>query len=117
MKLYTEEQVKKAIELAQECEHECGGVYFDYTQTEVIDELTPIELPSDSLCINCDESKSTHNVCIDCMIKIGKENIELPSDEEIHNECQIGGMDTNQQLCFQLGAKWMRDKIGGNNEQ
>lgn len=38
-------------------------------------------------------------------------HIELPTDEEIHNECQIGGMDTNQQLCFQLGAKWMRDKI------
>ena len=47
MKLYTEEQVRKAIELAQECEHECGGVYFDYTETEVLDELTPIELPSD----------------------------------------------------------------------
>ena len=42
--------------------------------------------------------------------------IELPSDEEIHNECQIGGMDTNQQLCFQLGAKWMRDKIQGGNK-
>ena len=47
MKLYTEEQLKKAIELAQECEHECGGVYFDYTEKEIIDELTPIELPSD----------------------------------------------------------------------
>lgn len=37
--------------------------------------------------------------------------IELPTDKEIHDECKIGGMDTNQQLCFQLGAKWMRDKI------
>lgn len=42
--------------------------------------------------------------------------IELPSDEQIHDECQIGGMDTNQQLCFQLGAKWMRDKIQGGNK-
>ena len=47
MKLYTEDQLKKAIKLAQECEHECGGVYFDYTEKEIIDELTPIELPSD----------------------------------------------------------------------
>jgi hypothetical protein len=47
MKLYTEFEVRKAIELAQECEHECGGVYFDYTKKEIIDELTPIELPSD----------------------------------------------------------------------
>ena len=47
IKIYTEEQVRKAIELAQECEHECGGVYFDYTEKEIIDELTPIKLPSD----------------------------------------------------------------------
>ena len=40
--------------------------------------------------------------------------IVIPSDREIHIECKIGGMDTNQQLCFQLGAKWVRDKIGGN---
>jgi len=99
MKLYTEEEIKRLLK---------ERIIFD---DDDLEELTPIELPSDSLCINCDESKSTHNVCIDCMIKIGKENIELPSDEEIHNECQIGGMDTNQQLCFQLGAKWMRDKI------
>ena len=44
-KLYTEEEVRKAIELAQKCEHDCGGVYFDYTETEIIENLTPIELP------------------------------------------------------------------------
>lgn len=49
MKLYTEEQLRKAIELAQKCEHECGGVYFDYTETEIIETLTPIELPSDEV--------------------------------------------------------------------
>jgi len=120
MKLYTEEQVKKAIELAQECEHECGGVYFDYTEKEIIDELTPIELPSDSLCINCDDSKSTHNICMDCIIKIGKENIELPSDEEIENEAEdyTDKFVATALYAFELGAKWMRDKIkGGNNEQ
>lgn len=47
MKLYTEEQVRKAIELSQECEYECGGVYFDYTETEIIEQITQIELPSD----------------------------------------------------------------------
>jgi hypothetical protein len=46
-KIYTEEDVRKAIKLAQQCEHECGGVYFDYTENEVIEELTPIEIPSD----------------------------------------------------------------------
>jgi hypothetical protein len=48
MKLYTEEQVRNAIELAQKCEHDCGGVYFKYDNPdEVLEELTPIELPSD----------------------------------------------------------------------
>lgn len=42
--------------------------------------------------------------------------IELPTDEEIKEESKIGGMDTAQRLCFELGAKWMRDKIkGGRN--
>lgn len=47
MKLYTEEQVGKAIELAQKCEHDCGGVYFENGVKDVLEELTPIELPSD----------------------------------------------------------------------
>ena len=48
MKLYTEEQVRKAIELAQECEHDgYYPVHFDYSQTEILEHLTPIELPSD----------------------------------------------------------------------
>ncbi len=38
MKLYTEEQVKKAISIAE---------YGDYECEQIIDELTPIELPKD----------------------------------------------------------------------
>ena len=38
IKLYTEEQVKKAISIAE---------YGDYECKHIIDELTPIELPSD----------------------------------------------------------------------
>lgn len=81
----------------------------------LIEEITPIELPSDSLCINCDDSKSTHNICMDCIIKIGKENIELPSDEEI--EKQAEHEDTYSKKCaFTRGAKWMRNKIQGGNK-
>lgn len=80
MKLYTEEQVRESLMKHQNASMFLSSEQIDY----LIEEITPIELPSDSLCINCDESKSTHNVCMDCMIKIGKENIELPSDEEIH---------------------------------
>jgi hypothetical protein len=51
MKLYTEEQVIKAIELARDT-HTEGSPYmerdeYDYLQDEVINLLTPIELPSD----------------------------------------------------------------------
>ena len=114
MKLYTEEQVKSLV-------HQCR--IYNVPAERFLFNYTPIELPSDSLCINCDESKSTHNVCIDCMIKIGKENIELPSDEEIQKISQdINGVDLVN-ICgileykaFNRGAKWMRDKIQGGNK-
>ena len=75
MKLYTEEQIRKAIMIAE-------NQKIPFT-TIVTEHLTPIE---------------------------------LPSDDEIHDECKIGGMDTNQQLCFQLGAKWMLNKIKGGDK-
>jgi hypothetical protein len=40
MKLYTEEEVKKAISIAE---------YQDYEYEQIIDELTPIEIPSDDI--------------------------------------------------------------------
>jgi hypothetical protein len=40
MKLYTEEEVKKAISIAE---------YQDYEYEQIIDELTPIEVPSDDI--------------------------------------------------------------------
>ena len=109
MKLYTEEQVVNAL----------NRVFIESITIEDVNEvmrsLSSIELPSDSLCINCDESKSTHNVCMDCMIKIGKENIELPSDEEI--EIENGYNPTEMyDLGYLDGAKWMRDKIQGGNK-
>ena len=51
MKLYTEEQVIKAIELARDI-HTEGMPYmerdeYDYSKDEVIASLTPIKIPSD----------------------------------------------------------------------
>ena len=130
MKLYTEEQVRHAIKMARSS-YNIFTTPFMYDQDEVIEHLTPIELPSDSLCINCDESESTHNICMNCIIKIGKENIQLPSDEEIEKEarlyCNIKESlvineeeryykDFQKYDGFKACAKWMRDKIqGGNN--
>jgi len=80
MKLYTEEQVRQMIEKSRDT-----GLTAEF----LILTTTPVELPSDSLCINCDGSKSTHNICMDCIIKIGKENIQLPSDEEIEEKLNV----------------------------
>ena len=81
MKLYTEKQVRNAIELAQKCEHECGGVYFDYTETEIIENLTPIELPSD-------------------------EEIEEFAQQKYHDV-----EDSRWFEPLQVGAKWMKEQI------
>ena len=69
MKLYTEEQVRKAalFSLAE-----------DATMEKILDLLTPIELPSD-------------------------EEIEMESEEKFAYKGTIMG--------FEVGAKWMRDKI------
>jgi hypothetical protein len=47
VKLYTEEQLMKAIELAKYCEYDCGGVYFDFNLDSILLKLTHIEIPSD----------------------------------------------------------------------
>jgi hypothetical protein len=47
VKLYTEEQLMKAIELAKYCEYDCGGGYFDFNLDSILLKLTHIELPSD----------------------------------------------------------------------
>jgi len=45
---------------------------------------------------------------------LANEGIELPSDEEIENYARRHGL---VHPFVSSGAKWMRDKIGGNNEQ
>ena len=82
MKLYTEEQVKMAIQMADKYNYlitleECG----------ILNQLTPIELPSD-------------------------EEILHQSDEFELNSRESLGMH----LSFEIGAKWMRDKIKGGNK-
>lgn len=85
MKIYNEEQVRKAIELARDT-HQEGRPYlerdeYDYSEDEVVNKLTPIE---------------------------------LPSDEEIWQEADKEDWDSKD-YAFTRGAKWMRDKIQGGN--
>jgi len=85
MKLYTEEQVLKMLEVCLDSDlYEHILTFQDILKTE-----TPIE---------------------------------LPSDEEIEKgvNCSNLGLrhDYSMSTGFKKGAKWMRDKIqGGNNEQ
>ena len=45
-------------------------------------------------------------------------HIQLPSDEEIGQEFKHGSENWEVRQALEVGAKWMRDKIqGGNNEQ
>lgn len=88
-KLYTEEQVMKAIKLAQKCESDCGGIYFYYENApEIIDDLTPIELPTDE--------------------EIEKESYQINYG---------GGSEGWIKSAFRQGAKWMRDKIKGGGDE
>ena len=80
MKLYTEFEVKFAMDVAR-CQP-------NRTFDEVLEELTPIQLPSDD------------EIYIEAQSK--KDNIKkLPFDS----------------ASFQFGAMWLKDKIqGGNND-
>ena len=116
MKLYTEEQVRQMIEKSRDT-----GLTAEF----LILTTTPIELPSDSLCINCDKSESTHNICMDCIIKIGKENIELPSDESLKDklfnladEFAFAGYGKTAVILHTIhNGLGNNEQEGGNNEQ
>lgn len=81
MKLYTEFEIKFAMDIAR-CQP-------DKTFDEVLEELTPIELPSDE--------------------EIREERLLQFPDSEYVNRA-------NDRLAFYCGAKWMRDKIQGGNK-
>jgi hypothetical protein len=105
MKVYTEEQVRKAIELSRDT-HQEGRAYmeidvYDYSMDEVFDLLNPIELPSD-------EEIDRESEVLYPINKGG--SMWMPSRYDIDKK--------NRQEGFLDGAKWMRDKIqGGNNDQ
>ena len=83
MKLYTEKEVRNAIKLSDKYHY-----ILDSEENEIINALTPIELPSDE--------------------EIGKLRDEhIPIDEENM---------WSERFYFTIGAKAMRDKIQGGNK-
>jgi hypothetical protein len=96
MKLYTEEEVKRATKIAQKCDHDCGGVYFYCTENEVLEELTPIELPS--------------------VEEIQKMAIErFPISMEAFGGEKIDGNEYFRSIFIQ-GIECLRDKLQGGNK-
>lgn len=77
MKLYTEFELKFAMDTAR-CQQ-------DLTFDEVLQQLTPIEIPSD--------------------MEIIAKSKQEPDNSDIETAARIG---------YVAGAKWMRDKIGGD---
>ena len=93
MKLYTEEQVRHAIKMARSS-YNIFITPFMYHQDEVIEHLTPIELPSDEE--------------VEQYLQSFPYTKHL--DDGQYNDGKIVGAE--------LAIQWMRDKIqGGNNEQ
>jgi hypothetical protein len=94
MKLYTEEQVRKAIELSRDTHPQSKGYVvtdeYDYSMDEVVDLLTPIQLPSDE--------------------EIEKESFDLYA---IHHTYSL---NVRQYKAFKRGATWMRNKIQGGEQ-
>jgi hypothetical protein len=86
MKLYTEEQVKEAIMMARITQGVLTTTFF-CDEHEVFEKLTPIELPSD-------------------------EDIDK-ANPFVFGSKHLGTRDMD---IWELGAKWMRDKIQGGNK-
>jgi hypothetical protein len=75
MKLYTEEELLKAMQYARD--------YYDgwiMTEPEILKQLTPIELPSD------DEMANASNHCKDGQVKVGFLRGVLWIKEQILNQ-------------------------------
>jgi hypothetical protein len=92
MKLYTEEEVFKAIQMADKYHY-----LITSEECDIINSLTPIELPSD-------------------------EEIDNHIEDDFLNSTEVHKYAEEAQLMMKAmckaGALWMRDKLqGGNNEQ
>ena len=94
MKLYTESEVRKAIELSRDT-HQEGRPYmerdeYDYSMDEVFDLLTPIELPSDEEVINKFNTFISTEVSLKFLTKEQGERLKWYYETYLVNEIQGG---------------------------
>ena len=116
MKLYTEEQVRKAIDKSLEFRYDDEF----YSDDEVIESLTPIELPSDEEIKEYSNRYSTMHE--DVSDKLGKYLVSaIHIDganwmrEQIYDGVRLKRFikDEGEQI---NGAKWMKEQILNQNK-
>ena len=95
MKLYTEEQVRNALKDAMLRGMRKPSKYESIVEL-MINDLTPIELPSDD---------EIYNKCSDWVFRLN------PTKWSVNDDTAGDNMNS-----FAHGAKWMRDKIQGGNK-
>ena len=86
------------------------GKDYNKNNSQRFDEFMDIvkQLPKQEICISCDEEKETHEICMDCISKLIKENHKEISDEEIEKEVKNPMHDA---YSFRDGAKWYREQL------
>jgi len=64
-------------------------------------------------CVNCNEQKQVHSMCLDCCIKLGNQNQTEISDEEIEKIINPNKLDKIPESwkSFIDGAKWYREQL------
>jgi len=64
-------------------------------------------------CVNCNEQKQVHLMCLDCCIKLGNQNQTEISDEEIEKIINPNKLDKIPESWkeFIEGAKWYREQL------
>jgi hypothetical protein len=80
-----------------------------------------VALPKKEICIDCDEEKETHEICMDCIGKMIKENQQELSDEEINKggenawsdyEYQEGNLySTTFRDGWLMAIRWYREQL------
>jgi hypothetical protein len=105
MKLYTEEQVREAIELAREGIRIYGvdefetEKEFDHSEDDIITSLTPIESPSD-----------------DEIEEAAKIYANIPSHKDIDEEERYYNSNIKSYDAFIDGAKWQAKRMYSKEE-
>ena len=103
MKLYTEEQVKKAIELADKYHY-----LLDSEENEIVNSLTPIQLPSDEEIEEryYKELEDRREAAKNFKGQVAGRHPDMFVHHEVHH------MVSGYLECI----KWLRDKIQGGNK-